>query len=149
MPRITVVIADRKKSGRAVCLRLLQSEKGIQVLAEARSGLEAIAAAARLKPRILLFHLNLFKGKKINLLRALRQNSPRTKAILVTARRSETVILEALSYGARGYIQEKKISIFLPKAVRLVDAGEAWVSRKMVAKIINRLTALAGQQEEG
>ena len=149
MPRITVVIANRKRSGRAACLRLLQAEKGIRVVGEARSGLEAISTAARLKPRILLFHLNLFKAKKINLLRALGQKSPRTKAILLAARLSEKPILEALSHGARGYMHEKKMGIFLVKAVRLVDAGEAWVSRKMVAKIINRLAWLTGREQGG
>jgi len=149
MSTITVIVAGHKKSGRAACLRLLQPEKGIRVVGEARSGLEAIAAGARLKTRILLFHLDLFKGKKINLLWALRQKSPRTKVILLTCRVPEKPILEALSHGARGYIQEKNFSTFLPKAVRRVDAGEAWVSRKMVAKIINRLAWLTGRKEGG
>ena len=148
MSTITVVIADHKKSGRAACLSVLKLERGIQVAGEARSGLEAMALAAKLKPRILLFHLNLFKGKKINLLRALRQKSPKTKVILITLRTPENQILDALTHGARGYIQEKDISTFLPKAVRLVDAGEAWVPRKMVAKIIDRLAHLTAPEEE-
>ena len=147
MPPITVVIADNKKSGRAACLNVLQHEKGIQVVGEAGSGLEAIATAARLKPRILLFHLNMFKGKKINLLRALRQKSPRTKVILLTRRVSEKPILEELSHGARGYLKESAVSTFLPKAVRMVEAGEAWVPRKMVAKIIDRLARLTARHE--
>ena len=149
MARITVVIADRKKSGRTACLNILKLERWIDVAAEAGSGLEVIAAAARLKPRILLIHLNMLEGKKINLLWALRQKSPRTKVILLTCRVPEKPILEALSHGARGYIQEKNFSTFLPKAVRRVDAGEAWVSRKMVAKIINRLAWLTGRKEGG
>ena len=149
MPPITVIIAGHKKSGRAACLRLLQPEKGIRVVGEARNGLEVITAGARLKPRILLFHLDLSKGKKINLLRALRQKSPRTRVILLTRRVSKKPILEGLSHGARGYIQEKNITIFLPKAVRLVDAGEAWVSRKMVAQIINRLAWFTVRKEGG
>ena len=146
MPPITVVIADHKKSGRAACLSVLQHEKGIRVVGEVGSGLEAMAAAAMLKPRILLFHLNLFKGKKIALLRALRQKSPRTKVILLTRRVFEKPILEALSHGARGYLEERAMSTFLPKAVRMVEAGEAWVPRRMVAKIIDRLARLSGRE---
>ena len=149
MPTITVVVADHKKSGRAACLRLLQAEKGIQVVGEARNGLEAIAAAARIKPRIILFHLNLLTGGKISLLRALRQKSPRTRAILLTARPSEMAILKALSHGGRGYLKENALGTFLPKAVRLVDAGEAWVPRKMVTKIVNHLVLLTAREGEG
>ena len=84
---ITVVIADHKKSGRAACRQVLQLEKGMEGVGEARSGLEAMAVAARFKPCILLFHL--------------------------------------------------------------LDAGEAWVPRKMVAKIIDRLARLTAGQEGG
>ncbi len=149
MPVITVVIADHRKSGRAACRQVLQMEKGIEVVGEARSGLEAMAVVAKLKPCILLFHLNLFKGRKINLLRALRQKSPKTKVILIPLRGPETQILDVLTHGVRGYIQEKDLRTFLPKAMRLVDAGEAWVPRKIVAKIIDRLARLTAGQEGG
>jgi len=85
--------------------------------------------------------LNLFKGKKDHLVRALRQKSPRTKIILLTRRARENQILEALSHGALGYLKEKAINGFLVKAVRKVDAGEAWVPRKVVARIIECLAS--------
>jgi DNA-binding NarL/FixJ family response regulator len=106
-------------------------------------------AAGGLKPRILLLHSNLFKGKRENLLRTLRQTSPQTKMIVLTRRASETPILEALSNGARGYLNEKAISSFLPKAVRQVEAGEAWVPRKMVAKIADRVARHSAPEEDG
>ena len=90
----------------------------------------------------------MFERKKVNLLWALRQESPRSKVILLTRRVSEKTILEALAHGARGYLKESAMSTFLPKAVRLVDAGEAWVRRKMVAKIIDRLARHTALEEE-
>src|SRR5262249_15574248 len=56
MPPITVVIADQRRARRSACRRLLQPQRGIRVVAEGRSGLDALAAS-RLKPRILLFGL--------------------------------------------------------------------------------------------
>lgn len=129
-------------------MSVLKPEKWIRVVTETRSGLEVIAAAARLRPRILLIHVNMFERKKVNLLWALRQESPRSKVILLTRRVSEKTILEALSHGARGYLKESAMSTFLPKAVRLVDAGEAWVPRKMVAKIVDRLARHIASEEE-
>ena len=136
---ITVVIADRRKSTRSLSMNTLQSEKGIAVVAVARNGLEAMMAAGGIKPRILLVNSNLLRGKGDPLLQALRQKSPRTKMILLTRRASETAILEALSSGVRGYLKEREISASLPQAVRQVEAGEAWVPRKMELKILDRL----------
>ena len=136
---ITVVIADRQKTSRSLSMNTLQSEKGIAVVGVARNGLEAMTAAGRIKPRILLLNSNLLRGKGDQLLRALRQKSPKTKMILLTRCATETPILEALSIGVRGYLKEIDISAFLPQAVRQVEAGEAWVPRKMELKIVDHL----------
>jgi len=142
MSPITVLIADHDEARRAACARVLQPEKGIRLVGQAQKGLEGLSGMAELKPCILLLSLNLLKGNKIAHLFVLRQKSPRTKVILLTHHTPETRILEALSYGARDFLDEKGFSAFLPKAVRCVDAGEAWVPRKMVALILERLARL-------
>jgi DNA-binding NarL/FixJ family response regulator len=141
MPPITVVIAERQKADRTACLELLRSEAGIRVVGEARSALEVIASAARLRPRILLLDLMLARASGSSLIAALRQKSPHTKVILLTERASQAGTLEALCHGARGYLDRSVVSEFLPRAVRVVDAGEAWVPRKMVTKLMDRLAA--------
>jgi len=146
MSPITVLIADQNKARRAACVRLLQPEKGIRLVGRAQSGLEALSATAKLKPRILLLSLNLLKINTIAQLCFFRQKSPQTKVILLTRRASKARVLDALSYGTRGYIEEKVLRTFLPKAVRCVDAGEAWVPRKMVGRIIGRLARLSAHE---
>jgi two-component system invasion response regulator UvrY len=145
MSPITVLIADRDETRRAACVRILQPEKGIRLFGRAQSGLEDLLSIAKLKPSILLLDLNLLQGKEIAQLFSLRQISPRTKVILLTHRTPETRILKALSCGARGCIEEKVLGTFLAKAVRCVDAGEAWVPRKMVAMIIERLARITAR----
>jgi DNA-binding NarL/FixJ family response regulator len=142
MSPITVLIADRDEANRTACARVLQPEKGIQVVGRAQNGLEALSATAKLKPRVLLLGLNMLKRKRILLICALLKKSPRTRMILLTHHTPETRILKALSYGARDYLEDNVLSAYLPKAVRCVDAGEAWVPRKMVARIIERLARL-------
>jgi DNA-binding NarL/FixJ family response regulator len=137
VPPITVVIADRDRERRAECVRLLSLEKGIRILGQARSGLETLACAG-LNPRILLLDLS-FSA----LLSALLLKSPGTKVILVAGRASETRILEALCNGAQGYVESRVLRTLLPKALRTVDAGQAWVPRGLVPNIVDRLTRLS------
>src|SRR2546426_8489345 len=63
----TVLIADFEKAGRATCQRLLQLEKKIKVVGEARCGLEAMTAAAKLKPRVLLLDPSGVEGEGVYL----------------------------------------------------------------------------------
>ena len=138
VPPITVVIADQDTARRTSCLRLLRPQKDFRVLGQARSGLEALAAT-RLKPQVLLLDLSLSRGHGSGLLPAIRKSSPETKIILVAGRVSETRILEGLCHGARGYLDKKLLRDFLAKAVRIVGSGQAWVSRKLVPNIVDRL----------
>lgn len=140
MPPVTVVIADANKTTRAQSMNILQAENEISVVGVARNGLEAILTADALKPHILIFNLNLIKGRGDNLLRTLRRKSPNTRMILLTRRGFKGPMLEVLSQGALGYLNEKAINTHLSKAVRQVEAGEAWVPRRMATRIVDRLS---------
>jgi DNA-binding NarL/FixJ family response regulator len=139
---ITVVVAERQRADRQACRRLLERERGIRVVGEVRSPLEAITTMGRLRPRILLLDLALARPEGRPLIPALRQKSPQTRVILLTGRGSAARTLEALSHGARGYLDRSVIDTFLARAVRVVDAGEAWIPRKMVARIMDKLAGL-------
>jgi DNA-binding NarL/FixJ family response regulator len=143
MRPISVVIADRGKSGRMICRTVLKPEKGIRVVGEAASGLDAVTAAERLKPSILLLDLDLFNGDGPSLLPVIRHKSPGTRVLLLTDDAPEAPTLEALSHGARGYLDRGALRTHLPRAVRAVGAGEAWVPRKVVSQIMARLARLS------
>ena len=142
MRTISVVIANRGKSGRTTCRTLLEPEKGIRVVGEAASGLDAVTAAERFKPSILLLDLGLFNGNGPALLPVIRRKSPLTRVLLLTDHAPEAPTLDALSHGARGYLERGTLRSYLPRAVRAVGAGEAWVPRRMVTLILARLARL-------
>lgn len=106
----------------------------------AKEAFEAIAASAIATPRILLLDLSLINKWGPLLLSTVRRKSPQTKVILLTDAACERQLVDALSQGAFGYVENNVVSAFLLKAVTAVHAGEAWVSRAMVVKIVNRLT---------
>ena len=142
MHSITVAIADPKKASRLKCSRLLRHAKGVRVLAQARSGREALACAA-LTPRVFLLDIDLYAEYGRSLLLAFRRSSPRTQVILLTDNRSEARVLNGLAHGARGYLEKQLLEKWLRKALRKVDAGEVWVARRMVATLLARLIHLS------
>ncbi|PYQ64894.1 MAG: hypothetical protein DMF54_12585 [Acidobacteria bacterium] len=142
MSQITVVVADEEKERRAACLRLLESEKGIRVVAEASTTAETLGSA-RFAPRILLLDSKLAMGRGLVLLPVFLRSSPDTKVIVLTGQSSGAALLDALSHGAHGYLNRRRLRAFLPKAVRKVAQGEAWVPRKVLPRIIERLAQLA------
>ena len=142
MAPITVVVADEERERRAACLRVLAQERGIRVIAEAESAAETLDAA-RLAPRILLVDSRLAMGRGL-VLPVFRRNSPDTKVIVLASHSSRAALMDAFSHGAHGYLNRRLLRAFLPKAVRKVHEGEAWVPRKMLPPIIESLMELGG-----
>src|SRR5688572_24817351 len=142
MSFITVVVADEESARRDACLRLLEAEKGIRVIAEAGTAAETLRAA-RLAPRILLLDSKLATGHDAVLLPMLRRASPATRVIVLTGQSSRAALLDALTRGAHGYLNRRLLRPLLTKAVRKVDAGEIWVARRMMPTIVESLKRLS------
>jgi DNA-binding NarL/FixJ family response regulator len=139
MAPISVLVTARGQARHAACLSLLRPHKGIRVVGRGRGALDAISMAARLKPRILLLDFGVASSDGAAVLRLIRQRSPRTRVILLTARTSGSRALDALGRGAHGYLDQRALGAFLPEAVRAVAAGEGWVPRKLISEVVERL----------
>jgi DNA-binding NarL/FixJ family response regulator len=139
VPVVNILIADSERASRSAASRVIQSLRGMRVVGEAQTSHEAVSATARLKPRIVLLDLQLSSDFGATLISVLRRRSSRSRVILLVGRASEDRIVEALSHGAVGCVTKKEIPLFLPKALEAVAAGEAWMSRKLVPKIVDRL----------
>jgi DNA-binding NarL/FixJ family response regulator len=145
---VNILIADSDKASRAAIARAIQSLRGMRVVGEAQTGLEAVSATARLKPGVVLLDLKLSSEFGASLIAILRRKSARTRVILLVGRAPESRILEALSHGAVGYVNKKEIARFLPEALEAVSSGEAWMSRRLIPKIMDRLAAFTARAED-
>lgn len=141
LPSVSILIADSDKASRAAATRAIQKLRGMRVVGEAGTGLEAVSLTGRLKPRVVLLDLNLSSEFGASLISILRRKSSRTRVILLVGRAPETRIIEALSHGAVGCVSKTNMGRFLPEALEAVAAGEAWMSRTLIPKIMDRLAA--------
>ena len=148
LPVVNILIADSDKKTRNAATRVIHSMRGMRIVGEAQSGLEAVSATARLKPRVVLLDLNLSSEFGASIVSVLRRKSARTRVILLVGRAPESRIMEALSHGAVGCVNKKDLARFLPEALVAVSSGEAWMSRRLIPKIMDRLAAFTARAEQ-
>ena len=132
MPSITVLVSSPDRARRRSCLDVLAGQPGLRVVGEARTGLQTLAMAGMLKPRVVLLDQALSGEGDRALIPAVRGRHPGVRLLLLTRPEPEPRVLDALSLGARGCLAWDAVPAFLAAAIRALDAGEAWVPRKMV-----------------
>ncbi|WP_447978877.1 response regulator [Candidatus Nitrospira bockiana] len=141
METISVVIADQKKTNRTSYVKRLRPERGIHVVGEAGSTYEVVKAL-RLKPQVLLLDWKIAVLHGLSLLPLVRRQSPATRVILITERLTRAHMLDGLALGVRGYLRRAGARVLLPRAVRVVDQGEAWVPRTIVPPVVDAVSRL-------
>ena len=103
-PSVTILIADSEKSSRAEATRAIQSLRGMRVVGEAGTGIEAVSMTGRLKPRVVLLDLNLSSEFGASLISVLRRKSARPVILL---RRVSRGLIEALSTAPSAAFEEE------------------------------------------
>jgi len=139
---VRILIADDHPIFRDGLRRLLESEKGFKVIAEACDGIEAVEFARKLKPEILLLDLVMPRRAGLEALRELSVDSAPVRVILLTAAAEREQIVEALQLGARGVVLKDCGTEILMKSIRAVLAGEYWVGREPVSNLMQYLRGL-------
>jgi two-component system, NarL family, nitrate/nitrite response regulator NarL len=139
---VRILIADDHPIFRDGLRRLLESERGFKVIAEACDGIEAVEFVRKLKPEILLLDLAMPRRAGLEALRELSSDSAPVRVILLTAAAEREQIVEALQLGARGVVLKDCGTEILMKSIRAVLAGEYWVGREPVSNLMQYLRGL-------
>jgi two-component system response regulator DegU len=139
MDPIKVLIADDHAMFREALRVRLTQESGIQVVGEATQGDEALSMAEALEPDILLLDIRMPKVDGLTVLPKIREKSPRTKVLILSAFFDDDLIIEAMQNGAKGYLLKDATYKDLIKAICATHAGELWVERKVLTQLLESL----------
>lgn len=137
MQPISVVITDDNVSRRARLGHTLNSTPNINVIADTDTLEQAQQHTATENARILL--INVTHAQDLAL-PAFHQRYPDIQVILLTDEtlEQEELIMQALAKGARGYFSFESDTEMIAKAIKAIHQGEAWISRKMLGKIMEQ-----------
>ena len=117
---------------------MLEGEPDFHVVGEAVTPAETSATTLECKPDLLLLDVGMDGASGINLLEGLR-DFPAQRIILMADSIQRADVLRALQLGARGVVLKSAPTELLFKAVRSVMKGEYWISRDMVAELVQML----------
>ena len=126
--KIRLLIADDHTIVRAGLAALLGTEKDIEVVGEAKNGLEAVRETAKLAPDVVIMDLMMPKMDGVAATAEIVRSAPDVKVILLTTFGTSDGIANALRAGARGAILKNADNRQLAAAVRKVAAGGEYVS---------------------
>ena len=124
--RITCVVADDHPAVlEAVAEFLVQG--GIEVIAQARDGEEALERIEQRKPQVALVDVRMPKLGGIELTRRAQRSAPETSILLYTGYGDRALLTEALDAGVRGFVLKEAPMDDLLRAVQSVATGGTYV----------------------
>lgn len=124
---IRVMLTDDHQVVRTGLRAVLGSAKDIVVVAEASSGREAVALAARVRPDVILMDLSMTDIDGLEATRQITATEPHPKVLVLTMHAEEEYLAEALKAGASGYLVKSAAHHELVDAVRAVAFGDVYV----------------------
>ena len=149
MSRLRVVIADDQPMMRAGFKAVLEATGSIEVVAEAATGEEAVAAAAAHRPDVVLMDIRMPGMDGIEATRRL----PRQRVLILTTFGLDEYIIDALRAGASGFLLKDAPTAKVVEAVRAVAAGDAVLSpavtRQLLDQVGRRLPAAVSRTPDG
>jgi DNA-binding NarL/FixJ family response regulator len=143
-----VLIADDQALFRRGLYVVLGSEDGIEVVAEAENGEDAVERARELAPDVVLMDVRMPKLNGIEATRQIRVDLPTTRILMLTVSDEEDDLYEAIKAGANGYLL-KEISVEeVAEAIHAVVRGESLISPSMAAKLLNEFNVLVRRADD-
>jgi DNA-binding NarL/FixJ family response regulator len=139
---ISVLIADDQGLVRAGFRKLLESEQGLRVVAEAADGLEAVALARRLQPDIVLMDIRMPRLDGLEATRRLLHGPTRTRVVMLTTFDLDEYVFDALTAGASGFLLKDAPPEQLLAAIQVVAGGDALlapsITRRLIEEFVRR-----------
>ena len=132
---IRVVLADDHALVRQGVKSLLEKE-GMQVLAEASDGQEAVRHVEKLNPDVAVIDIGMPMLNGMEAARAISRSGAKTKPILLTQHDEDQYVSEALEAGVKGYVLKSQVANDLVQAIRQVLRGDVYLSPGITSAVV-------------
>jgi DNA-binding NarL/FixJ family response regulator len=142
---LRVVIADDQALVRAGFRMILMAD-GIDVVAEAETGAEAVDAVRRTGPDVVLMDIRMPTMDGIDATRRILAGDDPPRVIMLTTFDLDNYVFAALGLGASGFLLKDVTPEYLVAAIRIVRDGDALLAPSITRRLVERF-ATPGPRE--
>ena len=138
---IRILIVDDHLVVRAGLHMLIENHPGMTVVAMASNRTEALELSASAAPNLILLDLDLGGENALTFLTQLRETTPNARILVLTGLRDTDAHRQAVQLGAMGVVLKEHAPDVLIKAIEKVHAGEIWLDRPTMGRMLREMSA--------
>jgi DNA-binding NarL/FixJ family response regulator len=146
-PRVRILIAEDQALVRRGTAVLLSMEPDMEVVGQARDGIEAVEMAQRLAPEIVLMDLHMPRLGGVAATREITRTLPGTQVLVLTTLDDDETVFEAVRAGAHGYLLKDVSERELLETIRALRRGESRLTPQIARKVMDQFRRLAESSE--
>src|SRR3979490_980608 len=140
-PPTRVLIVDDHGVVREGLRAYLELEPDIQVVGEAKDGVEAVRRAAELQPDVVLMDLVMPNMDGVDATTRIKQQQPATHVIILTTFLDDERVVPAIRAGATSYLLKDVAAADLARAIRGARAGQAQLPPQVARRLMQQVTS--------
>jgi PAS domain S-box-containing protein len=145
---IRVLIAEDEDSLRAAIHDLVDGEPDLEIVGAAASADETIALAGQTRPDVALVDVRMPGGGQVAV-RGIREQSPWTQILALSAYADRTRVIEMLQAGVVGYLVKGITAAEIVEAIRRASRSQASLSAEVMASVVEELAADGTDRRQG
>ena len=135
--KIKIILADDHRIFRKGLKSLLSEKSNIEILAEADNGAEALEAAMKYRPKIVIMDIGMPKMDGIEATRQIRERLPDTEVVILSMHAKKAYIDQVLKAGAKGYVLKDSDEENLIAAINTVHNGGYYLDSPIADQVLS------------
>jgi DNA-binding NarL/FixJ family response regulator len=135
---IAILLVDDQELMRMGFRMVIDSQPDLEVIGEASNGREAVDAAQRLEPEVILMDVRMPDCDGVQATRAIVESGATSRIIILTTFDLDEYVYAALRAGASGFLLKDAQPAELLAAIRAVASGDAVVSPRITRRLLSR-----------
>jgi two-component system, NarL family, response regulator LiaR len=139
MKKIKALVVDDESVVREGIVTILSLQPDIEVVGDARDGIEAVKLAKKMKPDVVLLDLVMPRQDGLTTIPILKDLFPEMRIIVLTSFAESNRVYQAIKSGAVGFLLKDATRVQLLEAIHEVADGKAAIQPSIALKVINEI----------
>jgi NarL family two-component system response regulator LiaR len=139
MTKIRILVVDDESVVRDGVVAILSLQPDMEVVGDARNGIEAVKLAHKTKPNVILLDMVMPEQDGLVTIPKLKEILPESKILVLTSFAESDRVYQAVKSGALGYLLKDATRMQLLQAIRDVSKGQASIQPSIALKVIHEM----------